>query len=154
LSVHAREASAVFTGTVTGSRREGDGRVYNVDVDRVYKGQGIDERAQVATPLEPARCGLRLDRGRYVFFVTTDGDRFATDSRSGTGRASADLVGRVERMLGQGRPAVAPEPTQATFTTVAGSTTSTGRVVAPGVALVIVGLLGWLLAAALGRRRG
>jgi hypothetical protein len=42
---------------------------------------------------------------------------------------------------------------QATFTMVAGERTSLARLAAPGVALVIVGLLGLLLVASLGRRR-
>ncbi len=107
----------------------------------------------MTTPAAARACGLPDLRvgADYVFFTT--GADLETTSTAGTARATGTLVARVERLLGEGRSATPAEPTEATFTRVAGARTSFERVAAPGAALVIVGLLGLLLVAGLGRRR-
>ena len=144
-----KNAQQVFTGTVTDRTRQGPGIHYAVDVEQVYKGD-VGEQASLTTPRNPRACGEPdLEKGeQYVFFVSDDridvhGAAPATDVR----------VARVERLLGPGASPTPAEPAQATLTLVAGEPATLSRLAAPGVALVIVGLLGLLLAAGLGRRR-
>jgi hypothetical protein len=154
LDQQAKRAGAVFTGTVSDRHRRGSQVVYTVGVDRIYKGD-VGEEAAVTTPRKARRCGLpALEVGNpYVFFATADGDRLGITSDGGTAPATDARVARVERLLGAGTSPTPPEPVEATFTMVAGETTTLARLAAPGVALVIVGLLGLLLVAGLARRR-
>ncbi len=145
-------ADAIFTGTVTHRRVDGDNRVYTVTVERVYKGD-VPAETTVSTPRRAAQCGLRLDEADYVFLATGKDAELTADSRGGTAAATDDHLKQVERLLGPGQPAVEPPPIEATFTTVAGEPTSLERLAAPGVALVIIGLLGLLFGVSLGRRR-
>jgi hypothetical protein len=146
-------ADDVFTGSVTDRQREGRTVLYTVAVDRVYKGDLDATDATLRTSALPRACGspgLRPD-GDYVFFTRGDAMRIGADS--GTAGATHARVTRVERLLGDGRPAAEPAPEQASFTLVGGERTSLERVAAPGAALVLVGLLGLLAAALMGRRR-
>jgi hypothetical protein len=151
---HTKDASDVFSGTVKDRAREGDQVVYEVEVERVYKGEIGTAQVKVSTPAASNDCGLpdlRSNR-RYVFFARADGSALATDQASGTASASARLVKKVERLLGDGRVAVAPEPEKAEFTRVADAQPdSLTRLAAPGVALVLVGLLGLLVVRRLAR---
>ena len=152
LEQHALRAGDVFTGTVDQRRRQGKQVVYTVSVDRVYKGRLDATRATVTTSSSPRACGVPdlKQGGDYVFF--TDADLVAGAS-SGTAAATDKLVSRLHKLLGNGRPATPPQPETATLTVVSGEPTSLQRVAAPGAALVLAGLLGLLLAGALGRRR-
>ncbi|HEU5036190.1 MAG TPA: hypothetical protein VFT70_04250 [Nocardioides sp.] len=145
----AKNADAVFTGTVADRTRQGPGIHYAVDVQQVYKGH-VEEQAELSTPRNPRACGEPdLEQGQdYVFFVS--GDRIA---QHGAAPATGARVAKVERLLGPGTSPTPPEKVEATLTLVAGEPTSLSRLAAPGVALVIVGLLGLLLVAGLGRRR-
>ena len=149
-----KQADAVFTGTVTRRGVRGRQVEYVVDVQRSYAGR-LDERQTVATERAARACGVPdLQRGGdYLFVVSRSGSRLVTSARQGTAPATRRLVRRVEALLGQGQGPIPTEPVRATFTPVAGAATPLARLVAPGLALVIVGLLGLVLATALGRRR-
>jgi hypothetical protein len=152
LEQHAMRAADVFTGTVDQRRRQGKQVAYTVSVERVYKGRLNTTQATVTTSAAPRACGVPdLQQGSsYVFFT---GGGLDTSADSGTTAATDKLVARVKKLLGDGRPATPPQPETATLTVVAGEPTSVQRVAAPGAALVLAGLLGLLLAGALGRRR-
>ena len=154
LEQQTMRADAVFTGTVADRRAAGRKVTYDVDVDLVHKGD-IGEQATVETPSGTKACGvpdLKPDQ-EYVWFVAEDGDTLTATRDGGTTRATSAHVQQVEDLLGQGTSPTPPVPAQATFTPVAGDQAELTRIAAPGVALVIVGLLGLLFAAALGRRK-
>ena len=154
-----KKAPDVFTGTITDIARSGSARrgtvTYDVAVQRVYKGNVSSDRVSVTTARDAGQCGLgdlRADR-RYVFFAKPSGTALAIESCSSTGPARAGLVATVERLLGAGRdPSPPAPPTTAQFTRVADSRpASVTRLAAPGVALVLVGLLGLVVVRRLAR---
>jgi hypothetical protein len=157
----AKRASAVFTGTVTDVSRTPERReqpviaTYDVLVDRVYKGSVGTETVQVTSRRTSKTC-RRLVLGperAYVFFVGADGSALTADTCSGTAGATGRLVAKVQRMLGDGRLPVPARPEQAVFTRVADAEPATlTRMAAPGVALVLVGLLGLIVVGRLGSR--
>jgi hypothetical protein len=156
----AESADAVFVGVVTQVQRTSPGAnefVSTVQVDRVYKG-GID---QVSVPVVTHsstrnRPGLgALQRGEaYLFFAQSAADTLAADGCSGSRIATEDQVTRLVELLGEGRPAVAPPPPETTFERVADSDPANfTRSAAPGLALVLIGLLGLVVVRQLGRRQ-
>ncbi len=161
-AAHARDANAVFTGTVTQVRAEqkADGQrgatmTYDVRVDRVYKGAISSSTVQVTSDRSGSSCGLGqlpTDR-RYAFFTKSSGSELSATSCGGTARASARLVGEIESILGSGHDPVPSEPEKAVFTQVGeGTPTSVTRLAAPGAALILVGLLGLLVVRRIGTR--
>jgi hypothetical protein len=157
LAEHAKVAADVFSGAVAGRSESGSIVTYTITVDRVYKGSVSTEQVSVTTDTRPRACGLpTLPQGtEYVFFAQESGGELTTGRRTGTAPATPEYIARVEGMLGAGRPAVTPPPPPAevTFTTVAEESDELQRVAAPGVALILAGLLGLVLVAAVGRRR-
>jgi hypothetical protein len=153
IQTQTMNAADVFTGTVTDRKVDGRNVVYTVGVERVFKGDISTPEVTVTTERAARACGLPdLDQDSAYVFFTNGADR-TTSSTSGTASATDARVARVERLLGDGRAPTPPEPQVATFTPVAGASTSLERVAAPGLALVIVGLLGLGLAVGLSRRR-
>jgi hypothetical protein len=151
-----KNAMAVFTGEVTGSTREdrpaGQQGAYfphDVTVTRVYQGEVDSDAAVVRTETGPAReCGLgRLSTGtEYMFFVDGSGDPWVATGTGGTAPVTAELVAKVERLLGEGTDPVPAEPEPAEFFPVEVDAPQTlSRAVAPGLALVLIGLLGLVL---------
>lgn len=162
---HTKSAKAVFTGTVTSVTGAGkvDGQrgatyTQQVEVDRVYKGGISTATVEVVTDAGGSgtgQCGLGgLVPGRsYMFFVQSDGETWTAAGCGGTAPASEHLVTQVVRLLGDGRPPMPPEPQQAVFTNVSdGEPTTLTRAAAPGLALVLVGLLGLVVVRRMGRR--
>ena len=156
-----REAAAVFTGTVEeitpagGNAENAFSRTSTVSVVRVYKGGMITtESVEVVTTRAFTNCNGDLRPGwTYMFFVESD-EGFTAPACGGTTRATTHLIDQVERLLGAGREPVPPEPPSATFFPEStDDPTSLTRVAAPGLALVIVGLLGLVVVRRLGRRR-
>jgi hypothetical protein len=158
----SKAATAVFTGEVVAVTKEekpvGEPGAYylqEVDVTRVYRG-GIDTATvQVRSEEIPKACSLgELTVGTdYMFFTVSSGDPWIAESGGGTVPVEAGVLGKVERLLGDGRDPVPPAPESAEFTPVeTGDPTTLSRAAAPGVALVMIGLLGLIVVRGLGRR--
>jgi hypothetical protein len=152
----ARAADVVFSGVLidqsTGRTGEDDRRetTYEIEGETLYKGDLTTADVEVVSPQRPCGFGELRAEQRYVFFVGEDGASLTTDRCSGTARAADALVRKVERTLGSGtdlgRPQPPAEAEEAVFTKVADAEPeSLTRLVAPGVALVLVGLLGLLV---------
>lgn len=148
-----RQADAVFLGTVEEatsrelSGRRGTVHEHEVTVERVWKGGLSTEQVRVRTESSRELCGSGVGALRegvdYVFFVDREARVWAASASGRTGRATDQLVAKVTRLLGRGRTPVPPAPETAEFTRVAdGPPASLGRTAAPGLAMVIVGLLG------------
>jgi hypothetical protein len=158
----AELADAVFTGQVTSVRRVTPGEPFftnTVQVELVYKGAIEAPAVPVITRQNSRnRPGLGpLDEGeRYLFFVRSGSDgALAAGGCSGTSVAEADKITRIEELLGEGRPAVPPPAPEASFDRVADSDpVDFTRSAAPGLALVLIGLLGLVVVRRLGRRSG
>ena len=154
-------AGAIFSGTLTmasGPTTTGNRQTmsYDVKVDRVYKGDITSPRVTVKSDASEASCGLTgmTADTRYLFFArVADADLFA-NSCGGTGPATSALTQRIVALLGPGSTPIPPTPEEATFTEVADAEPyPLTRLVAPGAAMVLVGLLGLMLLGALGRSR-
>ncbi len=157
-----KAAMAVFSGTVTDivkqDRTDGlPGAIYvqTVTVGTVYQGKITTETVEVQTDRNRAECSLGALAAdtEYMFFVTGTGDPWVADGASGTRLNNETVTAQVERLLGEGEPPIEPTPEQAEFTPVDTSAPKTlARAAAPGVALVIVGLLGLAVVAVVRRR--
>lgn len=158
----ARQSRAIFSGEVLESTEletEGNERTRfqaEVRVSLVYRGRINTETVEVQT-LGGGRCALgELTQGeRYVFFASATDPRWVARSDGGTAPATDRLVTQVEQTLNsRGRQPVAPEPEEAEFTTVGdGQVTEFSRLAAPGLAMILVGLLGLAMFGLFGRRR-
>lgn len=144
-------ADQVFTGLLVDRRTEelGDrGRrvtVFTVQADTLFKGDLA--RAEVEVTSRVDSCGLNrlpVDR-RYLWFVSASGGDLSADQCGGTAPATDRLTGEVVDLVGEGTPIAgpAPEGAEVEFTEVAGAEPDTfTRLAAPGLALVLLGLLG------------
>jgi hypothetical protein len=153
ITQQARQADVVFAGVLRDQHRQGNERVYSVDVERIYRGRVADTPVEVTTSARDD-CGLgSLDNDRgYVFFASrATGATLESAKCTGTGRATPAYVGDVEEALGPGNaipqpPGPEPSAPEPEFTKVAGADPMPfTRLAAPGGAMVLVGLLGLVL---------
>lgn len=158
----SKAAMAVFTGEVTAVTKEdkpaGEQGAYftqDVTVTRVYQGEIDTEAVQVRSEQTPKECSLgQLEIGAtYMFFVASSGNPWIAQSGGGTRVADAEVVDKVVQLLGEGRDPVPPPPESAEFTPVnTDEPTTLSRAAAPGLALVLIGLLGLIVVRGLSRR--
>jgi hypothetical protein len=158
----SKAAMAVFSGQVTAVTKQekpvGEPGAYylqDVTVTRVYQGEIDTEAVQVRTEKVPKACSLgELAVGtEYMFFAVSSGDPWIAESGGGTVPVDPEVLDKVERVLGEGREPVLPAPESAEFTPVeTGEPTTLSRAAAPGLALILVGLLGLVVVRGLGRR--
>ena len=159
----AAKVDAVFTAQVTGQETDAVGtgsdtrevRRYTATVERVYQGTVTSKEVDVVSPLSARDNGLgRLPTDKtWLFFVNGEEGTFSGNACQGSERATSALLRRVERVLGSGESVVVPEPARPPLEWRELETTtprSLGRLVAPGAAAGLVGLLGL---AAVGRAR-
>jgi hypothetical protein len=147
-AVAMRNAAVVFTGVVESSKATRTGFAAQIAVDRIYKGTLASSTVQVVTGSGACGLGALTEDERYVLMVAVKGDRLVAGADSGTSVATDQLLGRVQAVLGPGVATGAAEAAaEVTFTRVADSgPTPVLRAAAPGLALALVGLLGWIAA--------
>ncbi|MDN4161296.1 hypothetical protein [Nocardioides abyssi] len=161
-----RQADAVFRGTVEAvapvdGAASADRFDHDVVVGRVWKGGISTEEVVVRTEAKP-RFGTRacarglgeLEVGaEYLFFVDRRASAWLAGSGSRTEPLDDQLLAQVTRLLGSGKAPVPAAPESAEFTRVADDVPAAfSRTAAPGLAMIIVGLLGLAVVRGLGRR--
>ena len=143
----AQQADVVFSGVMAGQQRSGREVDLAFEVDRIYQGEIDSASVTVVSPTDS--CGLKLTDGEsYVVFARDQRSRLVSEECYGTTRAQARTIKELEKALGPGEAyqPPQPEPVEPTYDRVAHDPPPEFlRTAAPGAAMVLVGLLGWLV---------
>ena len=162
IATAAKASDVVVMGTVTKASTRTVGtkpnqrqvRDFVVDLDRTYRGMLTSSPITVRS-VATARGLPAIPAGSdWVFFLGGSGDSFTAADCSGSREATAYVVRQVESELGAGKAWVDPaaEPDPLTYERVSSSAPlPLSRLVAPGLGVMLVGLLGLLVTR---RRRG
>ncbi|NGN92308.1 hypothetical protein G5C66_06075 [Nocardioides sp. KC13] len=145
----------VFHARVTGPGkpvRKGGPVVYPVTVVKALKGVISGSNLQVTLNTGPCQRKSLTANEDYYFFVQQKGD---TILAAGSSPRVEEYTDKLQAEIAKEFPeAVSPEPQQVSFSK---PTSPEGaklvEVAAPGVAMVVVGLLGLIIVQILGRRR-
>ena len=157
VAAHAKQVDVVFTGEVTGAstktvqrgKRELRVRVYSVTVDRLYQGK-TEEKVNVVSAVDTTACGLgKIPAGqRWLFFVNGKGPTYYANSCGGSELVVSQSLRQVEKVLGAGEPLATPPPERPPLAFTDDDVSDPmplGRLVAPGAAVALLGLLGLAL---------
>jgi len=155
LEQQAKQADAIFIGTIDSVATEGNDHTYSITASRAYL--GTPERlTQVESLGSTASCGLgNLDAGTtYVFFANGTSSPYDADGcPGGTSTANPTRITKIEEILGEGTSVDPPPPPEATLDRVEESAPpGFARMAAPGGAAAIIGLLGLVVVRRLARR--
>jgi hypothetical protein len=115
--------------------------------DTLWKGDLVSQDVRVLSPGKSCGLDLKADR-RYLVFAQTKQGSLVADTCSGTARVNESLVKQVTKVLGKGKSLgpTSREPAKPTYTpTDVGPPASMTRLAAPGLAAVLIGLLGLVL---------
>lgn len=149
-----KRADVVFLATVDAVTEEQPGHSYALTATRAYVGS-VEHATEVQSLSGPTGCGLgALKEGRdYVFLARGSAPPYKANSCGGTATATAERVGKVEALLGEGRVVALPPPPKAEMTRVEESPPlGFARLAAPGAAAVLLGVLGLFVVRRLARR--
>ena len=133
-----KRADVVFAGRLQGN---------TFTADTLWKGDLVSNNVRVVTPSNSCGLDLKADR-RYVVLAQTKKGSLVADACSGTARATDSLRKQVTRVLGKGEslgPTSGVDTKPTYESTDLGAPASMTRLAAPGVAAILVGLLGLLL---------
>ena len=154
LEQQAKQAEAVFIGTIDSVATEGNDHTYSITASRSYLGEP-ERSTQVISRGNAAACGLgALDVGTtYLFLATGTEAPYEADTCGGTSAANPTRLTKIENILGEGTSVEPPPPLEATLTRVEESAPpGFARMAAPGGAAAIIGLLGLVVVRRLARR--
>jgi hypothetical protein len=142
----ARGADVVFAGTLD-KGTSAQATTYTFQGEQLYAGhltaRSVMVRTSSTCPLSTLKPGKQ-----YVVFARERRGALVSGTDDGTTRATKRAVRQVEKVLGNGQSLVAASApsTKPTYTRMASTRPpALSRVAAPGVALVLIGLLGLLL---------
>lgn len=158
----AKQSEVVVLGTVTDSatRTVGTGakkqrvREHIVDVDRTYQGTLTSSPITVTSSAGARGLPAIASDDQWLLFLNGSGEAFTAADCSGSRAATSWVITQTERTLGTGKAWVEPtaEPDPLRYEQVDTSDPlPLSRLVAPGLAATLVGLLGLLVTR---RRRG
>lgn len=149
----AAASDAVLLGTVTRAavRTVGTGtkkrrvRELRVELERIYRGDLDASPVTVTAPTGPRGLPAIEPDARWLFFVDGTGKDLVAAPCSGSRPAARRAVRQVEQQLGEGRAYVQPPPPPAPLRYESmnpDDPVDLGRMVAPGAAVALLGLLG------------
>jgi hypothetical protein len=148
-----KAADAVFIGQVTKTKRHGNMFASRVALAWVYKGSTVSDTVAVMT--RRGSCALgRLEVGeRYIFVLSEHRGRWVATGDTGTTKLTGKSRHAVKEVLGAGAAigGQTTAPIDVRLTKVGhDSDASFLYAAAPGLAVVILALLGWVVVRRLG----